>query len=277
MSLNPDQPQLPQTPLVADGLRARRYKMGRTVTALILREMSTTYGRSPGGYIWALVEPILGLAFLVLVFSFIVRTPPVGNSFALFYATGLLPFMAFNAMANKAATAIRFSKPLLAYPVVTYFDALLARLLLALFTNLVIAVIIITALMMWEDTGGRIDPAQLTLSLLVLVAFSCGVGTMNCYLMTAFPVWERLWQVITRPLMLLSGMFYTFDSLPPMGQDILWWNPLIHIVGGVRMGIYPNYFGGYISYVYVMGVSSLLVLMGLIMLNRYNKMMMNEM
>ena len=274
MSLNPDQPQVP---LVADGLRARRHKMARTVMALILREMSTTYGRSPGGYIWALLEPILGLAFLVFVFSFIVRSPPVGNSFAMFYASGLLPFLTFNAMANKAATAIRFSRPLLAYPVVTYFDALLARLILALFTNLVIAVIIITALMLWEDTGARLGPADLAVSLSVLTAFSCGVGTLNCYLMTAFPVWERLWSVITRPLMLLSGMFYTFDTLPPMAQDVLWWNPLIHIVGGIRMGIYPNYSGDYISYAYVFGLSGGLVLMGLVLLNRHHKKMMNEM
>ena len=43
--------------------------MARTVVALMLREIATTYGRSPGGYVWALADPILGIALLTLVFQ----------------------------------------------------------------------------------------------------------------------------------------------------------------------------------------------------------------
>ena len=39
--------------LPADGMRARRFRSARAVVALMLREMATTYGRSPGGYVWA--------------------------------------------------------------------------------------------------------------------------------------------------------------------------------------------------------------------------------
>ena len=30
----------------------------RAVAALVLREMSTRYGRTPGGYLWAILEPL---------------------------------------------------------------------------------------------------------------------------------------------------------------------------------------------------------------------------
>lgn len=206
--------------LTRDTMRARRYKMGRTVTALILREMSTSFGRSPGGYVWAVLEPVLALAFLVFVFSFFTRSPPLGNSFPLFYATGFLPFMAFNDTANKIATSVRYSKPLLEYPVVTYFDAMLARLILTIFTHVVVGVIIIGAILIFEDTRAAVYPMQILVAVAMIAATGLGIGTINCFLMTAFPVWERLWSVATRPLMLISGTFFTYHNLPPMAQDI---------------------------------------------------------
>ena len=50
--------------------------MGRTVLALMLREMATTYGRSAGGYLWAILDPVLGIALLSVLFSLALRHPP---------------------------------------------------------------------------------------------------------------------------------------------------------------------------------------------------------
>lgn len=263
--------------LVPDAMRARKMRMGRTVAALILREMSTTYGRSPGGYLWAVLEPVLGLAFMVFVFSFFFRTPPLGSSFPLFYATGFLPFMMFNDTSNKIATSVRYSKPLLEYPVVTYFDAMLARLLLTVFSHVMVAFIIIGGIIIFDDTRATIQAGHLIYGVTMIAALAFGVGSINSYLMTAFPVWERLWVVITRPLALVSGLFFTFDDLPEAAQAILWFNPLLHGVGEIRAGFYPAYRSDYISPLFVFSLSLLLAVIGLMLLNRHNRKLMNEM
>jgi hypothetical protein len=59
----------------APNRRPRFLASFRTITALILREMATTYGRSPGGYLWAVLEPVAGVALLSLVFSLALRNP----------------------------------------------------------------------------------------------------------------------------------------------------------------------------------------------------------
>ena len=46
----------------------RRLASARAIGALILREMSSSYGRSPGAYVWAILEPVAGIALLSLVF-----------------------------------------------------------------------------------------------------------------------------------------------------------------------------------------------------------------
>ena len=135
-------PTGPSEGLRQDALRARKFRTSRTIAALILREMSTTFGRSPGGYLWAILDPVAGLLLLSFVFSLAFAGPPLGTSFGLFYATGYLPFVMFNEIANKMATSINFSKPLLAYPAVTLLDALIARFSLAILTNIMVGYII---------------------------------------------------------------------------------------------------------------------------------------
>ena len=263
--------------LVPDTMRARRFRMARTVMALMLREMSTTYGRSPGGYIWALLEPILGVTFLVFVFSFMMRDPPLGNSFALFYASGFMPFMAFNDIANKVATSVRYSKPLLQYPVVTYFDAMLARMLLTVFSHTVVMVLIMAGIIIMEDTRAHIQIGNLVQAVGMLMALAFGVGTINAFLMAAFPIWERLWTILTKPLMLVSGIFFTYASLPLQAQQILWYNPLMHIIGMFRSGIYHGYDNSYVDQGYIYGLSMSLMVLGMMLLNRHHLKMMNEM
>src|SRR5690606_17476223 len=130
---------------VAGGSRRHVFglKAARSVFALMLREMSTTYGRSPGGYLWAVGDPVAGVLLLSIVFSLAFRSPPLGTNFPLFYATGFLPFMAYTELTMKIGQAIRYSRPLLTYPTVTFVDALLSRLLLNLLTNVVIFIIVI--------------------------------------------------------------------------------------------------------------------------------------
>ena len=71
-------------------LKARRYRPARTVSALVIREMTTSYGRSPGGYIWAILEPVGAVMILSIGFSRL-RQPTLGTSFV-FTRRAICPF-----------------------------------------------------------------------------------------------------------------------------------------------------------------------------------------
>ncbi len=254
-----------------DGLRARRFRSLRTIFALMLREMATTYGRSPGGYLWAILDPVAALALFSVGFSLIFHAPPIGNSFPLFYATGFLPFMLFNDVANKMATSINFSRPLLAYPAVTFLDALIARFLLNVLTHLMVAYLVFFGIITILGARADIDLPNIILGFSLAAFLGVGVGTLNCYLMTAFPIWERSWQIATRPLFIVSGVFFTYDSIPRVAQDILWFNPLMHVVGVTRGGFYGAYRADYVSVVLVLCIASLTLMSGLLLLWRHHR------
>lgn len=253
-----------------------RFQMTRTVMALMLREMSTTYGRSAGGYFWAILEPVLGIALLSIIFSLALRAPALGDNFPLFYASGYLPFAMTMQLANKIAASVRFSRPFMAYPCVTFMDALFARLLLNGLTNMVLSAIVVLGIMAIYSLPIWANLASISLSIGLGLLLAAGVGTLNCYLTTSFPVYEQIWAIATRPLFLMSGVFFTFDSLPRIAQEVLWYNPLLHIVGLMRQGLYPTYHGEYISISYVILVSMITLFFGLLLLSRHFKQLMES-
>lgn len=244
---------------------------GRTIFALMLREMGTTYGRSPGGYIWAIIEPIGMIAVMSLAFSLIVRAPSLGNSFVLFYATGYLPFQFYGAIAGKVAAAISFSKSLLAYPSVTWLDAVLGRFALAFLTGVTVFCILITAILFVISSHVILDFAPIILGMILASMIGIGVGMLNCLLYGILPIWKSLWGIITRPLFIASGVLFIYEDMPPLVQDILWWNPLVHVTGLVRTGFYPTYYASYFSLAYVIGVSLVLICAGLLFLRTNHK------
>lgn len=248
----------------------------RTIFALILREMATTYGRNPGGYLWAVLEPVAAIALLTIIFSVAFRSPPLGSSFALFYATGFLPFMCYSDITQKMMVSLRFSRPLLAYPRVLYTDALIARFVLNFLTHILVFAIVMTGIVMIYDLSVIIRPGFILLAFSMAAALAIGIGTLNCYLITASPSWERIWAVVNRPAFIVSGIFFTIDTVPEPYRSWLLWNPLIHMVEAMRAGFFATYDAPSVSVSYVFGVSLAFAVLGLTLLGRFHRDLLNS-
>jgi len=262
----------PQVPAVT----RRRFASARAVLALILREMYSTYGRSVGGFLWAIIEPAATIALMAVIFSLAFRHPPIGTNFAIFYASGLLPYVMFTSLAGKLSSALNFSRQLLVYPSVTFLDAIVARFLLNLMTQLMVTYIVLAGILFAFDTRTVLDPPRIAEGLLLAAAFALGVGTVNAYLFTRFPDWQHFWSIITRPLLIFSCVMFIYEDVPQPFRDILWFNPLVHVVGAARAGFYLNYRADYVSPAYVMAISVVLLLLGLLLLRRFHRELLYE-
>lgn len=235
----------------------------RVLHALLLREMITRYGRTSLGYVWALLEPVAVIALLTLLFMQIAQAPPYGHSFALFYATGYIAFHWVIDISSVSARSVHVNRPLLAFPNVSALDTVLARFLLQALTGLAVAVIVFGAIVLGfaESSGFSLAPLLTAYALALLLAFS--IGLVNCWGFTISKGWELAWGVVSRPLLLVSCVFYSFESLPTMARDVLWYNPIVHIVGLMRAGFYPIYDPAHVSVAYVLSIAMGLSLVGL--------------
>lgn len=227
----------------------------RVLFALLMREMTTRFGRSSGGYVWAVLEPVGVVAVLSLVFVQIARTPSLGDSFPLFFAIGYLVYQTWRDIANQLGTAVRVNRPLLAFPRVTLMDTLLARFALQIVTSIFVATLVLGALIAFDGERISLDIAPVALTLALTALLGLGVGTFNAVMFVYFSAYERVYNIVTRPLMLISGIFFIFEDMPSGVQDVLWWNPIIHLTGLFRTGFYPSYEAAYVSIVYVFTIA----------------------
>lgn len=234
----------------------------------MIREMCARFGRSIGGYVWAIAEPAGGILLLAIAFSFVSRTPPIGTSFMLFYATGIVPFMMYNTIANSTMLSIRANRGLLTYPVVTALDTIIARCILDALTYCVVGAILLPAIILYDGAATNMDPATIALAAAMATALGLGVGTLNSVLIGFFPTWQNVWSMINRPLFVVSGVLFSFDTLPTTLRDILWFNPVAHVIGTMREGIYGVGGEGFVSLPYLFGSAMVLFVVGAFLLRR---------
>lgn len=254
----------------------RSFASFRVISALMLREVSTRYGSTPGGYVWAFAEPMGAIAIMAVAFSVVMRTPHLGDNFLVYYATGYLPYQLFNSISSQTAKSIGFMGSLLRYPAVTWVDALAARTIVNTMTGLLVAFILLTGICRVTGFQTVISYDQLFMAFLMAFTVGIGVGTLNAVLFGLFPVWERVWGVLTRPLFIASGVLFLYEEIPPLAREILWYNPLMHVTGLARESFYPIYQPTHISIPFVMGVGLVCLGFGTLLMGRYYKDLINK-
>ncbi|MBD9496912.1 ABC transporter permease [Ensifer sp. ENS01] len=213
----------------------------RVTAALIVREMSTRYGSKPGGYLWAVFDPVAHVAMLTIIFQAFAHMPPLGLSFPLFFASGYLPYTFYQRMSSFMAGTMRANKALLSYPVVSPFDAIVSRFILQLMTDVLVAILILFLIIELSGISQPINYAGMVEAAGAAAVLGLGIGTVNIVMFARAALYEQIFGILTRPLFMISGVFLLPENLPEPYRDIILYNPLVHIIMWFRSTIYPEY------------------------------------
>nr|WP_307968437.1 ABC transporter permease [Sinorhizobium medicae] len=236
---------------------------GRVVVAMIVREMSTRFGRKPGGYLWALLEPAGYIAMMTSIFGTLARTPALGTSFVLFFATGYLGYQMYQAKVVYLSSAVRANKGLLGYPNVAPIDTISARLILQTATTSLVSIVVFSAIFMTLPFVPEINWAHILEAESAAALLSLGVGMFNSVMFVRYALYEQIYAIVTRPMFLLSGVFFLPDTMSPPYRDILMYNPVCHIIMLFRTGLYPEYRATGFDYAYMFEVAVSVLVAGL--------------
>ena len=222
-------PRSHREPRPPPGFFERLRTQGRVIHALIIRETRTRFGDSKLGYGWALLEPIAHILMLSLVFAVLMRgRPPIGEEFFIFYYTGIIPYHMFVHTSSSMTYAIASNGSLLQLPLVGTFDVLMARGLLELLTDTLVAALLLAGFGALGLGALPQDFAGVSTSLLVVWLLGCGCGFLNAVINAFAKSWDKIWAQLTRLLYFCSGIFYVPGMMPEWIRDILAWNPVLH-------------------------------------------------
>jgi capsular polysaccharide transport system permease protein len=229
----------------AQGLAKHR----RIMWALIMRELSTRYGRNNLGFLWLVGEPIVFAGGVSILWTFI--RPPYENGIKLipFIITGYLPLIMVRHVIGHTVGAIKNNNTLLFHRMVSPLHLLLARIVTELIGASLGAVVVIIFYNIIGVMGlppTVMDFANVYAGWFLLAWLSSAVAIVMAALTEIFEFTERFVQVITYIIVPLSGTFIMVASMPPKYQSIALAVPFAHEFELIRHG----YFGDSIATVY---------------------------
>lgn len=238
-------------------------KQMQVIHALALRETRTRFGQHQLGYVWALVEPILWIGTFYIIYAFAHRTTPQGMDLASFLATGFVPYMCFSKTLEMCAASINGNKPLLYFPQVQTLDLIAARTYLEFTTSVVVFFLIMGGRSLIAGNTDVDSMLDVILGLGLASLLGAAGGLVFCTIGVVNHTVDRLRNVILRPMFWLSGIFYMINTLPLRAQQVLSYNPVLHVVELVRDGWHTSYTSPVIDVAYVVKCILVLLFIGL--------------
>lgn len=220
------------------------------IHALLLREMKTRFGTHKLGYLWVFVNPVMWIATFAAMAMIAGRTIPQGMGIVSYLVTGIVVYLMFRETMGRAGGAIASNRGLLFYPHVRPLDLVLARTTLEFGTQITVFIVLMVVAGVVEGDTHSYKPLTTLAGLLLALGLGTGVGMVFCGLGVFFPTVLRLQGPLMRPMMWISGIFFSVRDLPSAARHALLYNPLVHAIELVRGGSFAGYPLDHVSYWY---------------------------
>lgn len=220
-------------------LRSAWAVMRSVVFALYLRELKTRLDGRWWGALWVVGEPLANLVFMLLIYSLLRTRQAGGVDILLFLVTGLLPFQLLKSLVLRGMESIDANQGLFGYRQVRPIDAVISRICVETSLGVVLLLLTVFGLAWAGHDVLPVHPLSLLFHSGLLVGLGFFLGLLTAVatggVMARFRVLVRL---IFFPLYLASGVVFPLSSLPLETQQVLLWNPLVHLFEGLRAAFF---------------------------------------
>jgi capsular polysaccharide transport system permease protein len=223
----------------------------RVIHAVMMREVRTRFGRNRLGYLWALAEPVFWVATFAAVRHYMGAKPPAGMDMLSFLATGIVTFIMFRSTLTHSMASITGNRPLLFYPQVRPLDIAFARGLLEGATLAIVFVLLLAGNGLYQGDLWVDNAMHVVAGLLMAWLLGVGLGLFFMGLSVYSAAIEQIVPILMRPMLFVSGVFYTAEELSEDLREALLYNPIFHAVELVRHGWFREFDSAHIDLPYV--------------------------
>ena len=221
------------------------------IYALLLREIKTRFGKYQLGYIWALLEPAMHVLILAVVFGLAARVIMPGVDFEVFLATGIIPWFLFSNVATRGIGAVSANKGLFSYRHVKPIDTYFARGLLEIAIYIIVFAVFMVGLNLTGYDTSIEDPLRYIEAWLALIFLATGWGCLFFVISALYDEFEKIGNLIVKPMYFMSGIFFTAESIPSQFVNFFMINPVLHFMELSRSAYFQAYDSSYGSMLYI--------------------------
>jgi capsular polysaccharide transport system permease protein len=210
----------------------------RCIRALIIRDMMMRYGRGNIGFLWVVLEPMILTVGVMAVWSMVKPPFEHGVQIVAIVLTGYMPLTLWRHFTNSAVFIFRRNVGLLYHRNISLLDTFFSRMFLE-FVGTTAALTTVSGLLLAADIIAPPHDMRLVVVAWSLQGlYSLGPALIIAALTEYSEVTERFIQPLQYLMLPLSGTFFMVEWLPSFAQDLIWYNPSIHIYEMFRSGFF---------------------------------------
>ena len=238
----------------------------RIVGALLMREMTTRFGREGLGFAWLVGEP---LVFCFGVLAMWTLTKPAyehGVRLAPFVMTGYMSLILIRHLIGLLSAAIPANLGLLYHRRIKPLHIFAARILLEVGGATLAFFIVYVALLFMGQVSLPHSYLLLIGGWMTTAWLAVGFALVMTGIVMRFEAFERVVGLISYMLIPISGAFFMVAWLPEKAQKIMLWIPFVHGVEMIRSGVFGEFVETHYNVGYAWGCGAGFIILGLLLI-----------
>lgn len=242
-------------------------KQSRIITALVMREMTTRYGRRGLGFAWVIGEPLVFCFGVLILWTLTKPAYEHGIRLAPFVMTGYMSLILTRHFISLLASALQANLGLMYHRQIAPLHIFFSRVVLELGGATGAFVVVYAVLLALGQVSLPHDYLLLYAGWLLLAWVSMGFALVLTGLAMRYEVMERLVPVISYILIPISGAFYMVSWMPAGLREFVLYVPFVHPIEMIRAGVFGEFVLTYYDAPYALFVGAIMNILGLLIIS----------
>lgn len=242
----------------------------RVIKALMIRELTTRFGRENIGFLWMMVEPLLFAVLVGIVWS-VLRSDEHGVGVVAFVVTGYLPLTLFRHSVSRSVKAFSANGGLLYHRQIKILDFILVRFAIEVIGTMMAYLFIGLVLFALNLFPAPEHIGYLIAGWLLYCLFTLALCLILAPASELSDALEKFIPVSTYIMIPFSGTFTMMSWLAPNLRDVLYWSPPVNAMEMMRYGVFGDQVTPYYDATVPLFVSMALLPIGLTLCRRIRR------
>lgn len=249
--------------MTGSGLGAFLRTQSNVVTALVLREIYTRFGRDNIGFAWIIAEPAIFCLAVIALWSIINHSGHDNVPIVPFLLSGYMPLTMYRHMTGRLMRCMQSNTALLYHRQVTVFTLYASRIMVEILGTSGAFGFCLLAFYLSGHVKVPAEPSLMLGGWLLYAWYAAATALLVGSLSERSEITEKIWGPISYIMIPLSGTFYMVDWLPAQVHNAALWSPPINGVEMIRAGYFGPAVTTHYDIVYFVYVNLILTFLGL--------------
>lgn len=235
----------------------------RVIHALMIRELTTRFGRENIGFLWIMFEPLLFAGLVALMWRLTKGPEEHGVSVIAFIVTGYIPITLFRHGVARSVAVFTVNSSLLYHRQVKIIDFIFVRFVIEILGGMMAYLFIATILIVLDEFPIPNNIGLLISGWFLYALFSLSLCLIIAPLSEMSDVLEKFVPVTTYVMIPFSGLFYMASWMTPDIREFVLFSPFVNAMEMMRKGVWGDQITAYYNIWNPIGCSMIAAAIGL--------------